>query len=373
MKKRIRLPALLLSLLLLAGCAAAPTGSSPAPSASPEQTAGTGDTRTITDAAGRQVEIPGTVSSVVCVGVCTLRYTTYLQAQDLIVGVESDEVGVPITKPFSYFNQDLFASLPITGNNGETYDEEILKVNPDVIIANTDADSAQALQDKTGIPVVVVPLNEGMFDDNVFQILSILGEVYHKEDRAEELSAYLKGIQTDLAERTAGVADEDKPTVYVSGVSFKGSHGFEGTEAGYAPLAAINGVNLADTTGQTSAFSLDPEQVLTWDPDVIFVDFNGLSLINEDYASNPDFYNSLTAVQEGRVYSQISFRYSATNTELALADAYYMGKVLYPEQFADVDVAAKFDEIFETMLGVEDAYAQYQAAGYEFKEMTLGE
>ena len=72
-----------------------------------------------------------------------------------------------------------------------------------MIIANTDADSAQALQDRTGIPVVVVPLNEGMFDDNVFQILSILGEVYHKEDRAEELADYLKGIQSDLAERTA--------------------------------------------------------------------------------------------------------------------------------------------------------------------------
>lgn len=371
MKKHPRLPALLLALLLLAGCASAPAGSSPIPS--PEQAAGTGGTRTITDAAGRQVEIPETVSSVVCVGVCTLRYTTYLQAQDLVVGVERDEVGAPITKPFSYFNQDLFASLPVTGSNGEAYDEEILKVSPDVITANTDAASAQDLQDRTGIPVVVVPLNEGMFDGSVFQILSILGEVYHREDRAEELSAYLKGIQADLAERTAGAADEDKPTVYVSGVSFKGSHGFEGTEAGYAPLAAIGGVNLADTTGQTGAFSLDPEQVLAWDPDVIFVDFNGLPLISEDYASNPDFYNSLTAVREGRVYSQISFRYSATNTELALADAYYMGKVLYPEEFADVDMAAKFDEIFETMLGVEDACAQYQAAGYELKEMTLGE
>ena len=366
MKKHPRLPALLLALLLLAGCASAP-------SPSPEQTAGTGGTRTITDAAGRQVKIPETVSSVVCVGVCTLRYTTYLQARDLVVGVERDEVGAPITTPFSYFNPDLFASLPVTGSNGETYDEEILKVSPDVIIATTDAASAQDLQDRTGIPVVVVPLNEGMFDGSVFQILSILGEVYHREDRAEELAAYLRGIQADLAERTAGAADEDKPTVYVSGVSFKGSHGFEGTEAGYAPLAAIGGVNLADTTGQTGAFSLDPEQVLAWDPDVIFVDFNGLPLISEDYASNPDFYNSLTAVREGRVYSQISFRYSATNTELALADAYYMGKVLYPDEFADVDMASKYDEIFETMLVVEDACAQYQAAGYELKEMTLGE
>ena len=55
MKKQTRLTALLLSLLLLAGCAAAPAATSPSPSASPEQTAGTGGTRTITDAAGRQV------------------------------------------------------------------------------------------------------------------------------------------------------------------------------------------------------------------------------------------------------------------------------------------------------------------------------
>lgn len=80
---------------------------------------------------------------------------------------------------------------------------------------------------------------------------------------------------------------------------------------------------MANTTGQTGAFDIDTEQVLAWDPDVIFVDFNGMDLIKEDYATNADFYNSLTAVKEGRVYSQISFRSSASNLETALADAYY--------------------------------------------------
>ena len=56
-----------------------------------------------------------------------------------------------------------------------------------------------------------------------------------------------------------------------------------------------------------SLIHIYPEQVLAWDPDIIFIDFNGMDLISEDYASNPDFYNALTAVQEGRVYSQISF------------------------------------------------------------------
>ena len=88
---------------------------------------------------------------------------------------------------------------------------------------------------------------------------------------------------------------------------------------------------------------------------------------------NPDFYDSLSAVENGRLYSQISFRSSATNAELALADAYYAGTVLYPEQFADIDPAEKFDEIFRMMLGVEDAYSQYAAQGYTFSELKLGE
>ena len=158
----------------------------------------------------------------------------------------------------------------------------------------------------------------------------------------------------------------------VGGVSFKGHHGFEGTEAGYGPFTLIGARNLADTTGQSGAFNIDPEQVLRWDPDIIFLDFNGRDLINEDYAKNPDYYNALTAVQEGRVYSQISFRSSASNLETALADAYYAACVMYPERFADVDPEAKAGEIFEKLLGV-DPYGDLKEAGYEFRPIQIGE
>ena len=219
--------------------------------------------------------------------------------------------------------------------------------------------------------MVAIAHNEGIFDENALTTLEVLGEVFHKEERAQELTDYLLDAQADLARRTQDIPQENKPTVYVGGVSYKGHHGFEGTEAGYAPLAAIGAVNLADETGQSGPFNIDTEQVLTWDPDVIFLDYNGMDLIRENYAAAPDFYNALTAVREGRLYAQISFRSSATNAELALADAYYAGTVLYPEAFADVDMEEKFDEIFSTMLGVEDAYAQYAAQGYVFGPMTL--
>lgn len=348
----------LLCLGMLAGCGASDMG--------------TGNTRTITDGAGRQVEIPETVKSIVCVGVGALRYSCYMGAQDLVVGVEDCEKEPVISRLYNFVNIEKFRDLPVIGTNGQPYAEEIINVAPDVIVMSQYASvEADDLQEKTGIPVVVVPGSDTTLDEAAFETIRILGELYGKESRATELTSYLKGIRKDLEDRTKDIPERNKPTVYVGGVSFKGHHGFEGTEAFYGPFALINARNLADTTGQTGAFNIDLEQVLAWDPDIIFLDFNGMSLINEDYAKNPDFYNSLTAVREGRVYSQISFRSNASNLETALADAYYAACVMYPAQFGDVDPVAKAGEIFEMLLGV-NPYEDLKEAGYAFCPIKLG-
>ena len=329
--------------------------------------------RVITDGAGRQVEVPEKVESVVCVGVGALRYSCYVGAADLVIGVEDYEVKPGMTRLYNYVNFDKFKDLPVIGTNGEPYTEEIINLAPDVIVMSKSASvEADDLQAKTGTPVVVVPGSDTALGQDAYDTIRILGELYDLQTRATELAAYLEGIQQDLDGRTKDIPDSQKPSVYVGGVSFKGHHGFEGTEAGYGPFALIHANNLADTTGQNGAFNIDLEQVLSWDPDIIFVDFNGMSLINEDYAKNPDYYHSLTAVQEGKVYSQISFRSSASNLETALADAYYAACVIYPEQFRDVDPVAKAGEIFEKLLGA-NPYADLKEAGYEFRPITIGE
>lgn len=335
--------------------------------------ADTANARTITDGAGRQVQVPEKVQSIVCVGVGALRYSCYMGAADLVIGVEDYETKTDFMRLYNYVNFDKFKSLPVIGTNGQPYAEEIISLSPDVIVmskyASVDADELQA---KTGTPVVVVPGSDTTLDEDAYETIRILGQLYGKEDRAKELTDYLKGIQQDLDQRTRDIPEAEKPTVYVGGVSFKGHHGFEGTEAGYGPFALIGAKNLADTTGQTGAFNIDLEQVLSWDPDIIFVDFNGMDFIREDYAKNPDYYNALTAVQEGKVYSQISFRSFASNLETALADAYYAACVIYPEQFRDVDPIAKAGEIFEMLLGA-NPYADLKEAGYEFRAIEIGQ
>lgn len=347
---------LIAAALLLSGCGAAETPAE--------------NTRTVTDALSRQVAIPERVESIVCVGVGALRYTCYMDAADLVVGVEDYETRPGMDRLYNYVNFDTFKALPVIGTNGVPYAEEIISLAPDVIVMSQYASvEADDLQEKTGTPVVVIPGSDTTLDENAFETIRLLGELYGKEERAGQLTAYLKGLQKDLAERTKAV--QEKPSVYVAGVSFKGAHGFEGTEAGYGPFSLIYANNLADTTGKTGAFDIDPEQVLAWDPDIIFLDFNGMALINEDYAENPDYYHSLTAVQEGRVYSQISFRSFASNLETALADAYYAACVIYPEQFSDIDPEEKAGEIFEMLLG-ENPYEDLKEAGYAFRPITIG-
>ena len=313
------------------------------------------------------------MESIVCVGVGALRYTCYMGAQDLVVAVEDCEIKPVISRLYNFVNIQKFKDLPVIGTNGVPYAEEIIKVAPDVIVMSKSASvDADELQNKTGTPVVVVPGSDTTLDQNAYDTIHILGELYGKESRATELTDYLNGIQKDLNDRTKNIPEAEKPSVYVGGVSFKGHHGFEGTEAGYGPLALIGAKNLADTTGKSGAFNIDLEQVLSWDPDIIFVDFNGMNLIKEDYAKNPAYYNALKAVQNGKVYSQISFRSNASNLETALADAYYAACVIYPEYFTDIDPVAKAGEIFEKLLGV-NPYADLKEAGYEFRPIKIGE
>ena len=323
--------------------------------------------RELTDGAGRKVALPEKIGRVVCVGVGALRYSCYLGCADLVVGVEDYETKESITRLYNYVNFEKFQNLPIIGTNGQPSAESIIDVLPDVIVmsqsASVDADQLQA---KTGIPVFVIPGSDALLDDNCYATISLLGQLYKKQERAEVLAEYLRGTARDLRERMEGC--DRIPSIYACGISFKGAHGLEGTEANYGPISLLGLSTLADEVGLNGAFDIDKEQVLSWDPDMIFVDYNGLELIRQDMEKNPEFYENLSAIQQGRVYTQISFRSYALNLETALVDAYYAGSVIYPQAFADLE--EKIGEVFTMLLG-ENPYEALKEAGYVFTSLTL--
>ncbi|MPW25787.1 ABC transporter substrate-binding protein [Alkalibaculum sp. M08DMB] len=329
----------------------------------------TPETKVVTDSLGREVEVPAKIESIGSLGV--MRLLTYMEASDLVKGATDMDNVSELTRPYTYVHPE-YKDLAVIGQGGAggivPFDEEIIKLEPDVIFVVSDYDGCDELSSKIGIPVVAIA-NPGLFDSIMNDSIEIIGEVLGKEDRATEINTFMDEAQKDLKDRTKDI--ESKPTVYNGGLNFRGKHGFDGTSAEYGPFMSINANNVVDQTGQSGAFTVDLEQVLEWNPDIIFLNPENMDLVNEQYKKNPGFFNSLDAVKEGRVYTQLAYNNNYTNVEIALADAYYAGTVIYPEQFKDIDAEKKADEIFKFLLGKE-IYSDFVSAGQGFGQLTIG-
>lgn len=365
----------LLTLLSLTACGSAAEGADDAQASTQSEPAAT---RVVVDSYGREVEIPGEVKTIVCTGSGALRMISYLQCTDMLIGVEDTDKAYETStlRDYAHVYYETFRDLPAIGKGGGTsntaYIEELITLQPDVILSGYTQEALEDLQSATGIPCVSIRAQSINFiDESFYTAMRVAADVLGAQDRCEEVLSYIDSCKDDLAARTADIPEDTKPTCYTGAVTFSGAHGFTGTYSNFGPFMAIGARNVADQEGQDGYYDADPEKIVAWDPDYIFLDPGNMNLVNDEYAANPGYYNALRAVQEGNVYSCISFNNYSTNVGYAIADAYYAGTVLFPEAFADVDIAAKTDEILEFLLG--DAYYDEMVAdGLSFGVMELG-
>ncbi|MDO9557205.1 MAG: ABC transporter substrate-binding protein [Coriobacteriia bacterium] len=333
--------------LSLAGCAAEEPVSESEPAAA---------SATVIDLAGREVIVPENVERVVAIGPGALRLVVYAGGAKMVAGIEDIENKPPISRPYILAHPELL-ELPVIGAGGPDTApdaERLIGVAPDVIFVGQLADAAAAdeLQAATGIPVVVLSYGGlGNFDDAVVTSLNVVGTMIGTIERTDEVSAYITDTLADLSARTAGIDDGEKPTAFVGALGFKGMHGLESTQGKYPPFVAIGAKNVAGDLGTPGSVMIDKEKLLEWDPEYLFVDCSGLGLVAEDVAANRALYEGLSAVNDGCVYTQLPFNNYWTNIEVALADAYYAGSVMFPDRFADVDAVAKADEISTFLAG----------------------
>jgi len=357
-----------LAVILLAACA------------TPDST--DGNTVIVTDLAGREVTVPASVDRVVAIGPGALRFYVYAGNLEYVVGVEDMETGDVSFKPYMLANPHL-SDLPIIGQGGPNNTpnpEKLLMVDPDVIFSTytTDATAANELEAKTGIPVVI--LNYGgsgfgttpIFDQTVQDSLLLIGQISKTNEKAQNAVNFILQSQDDLESRTKEIPDDEKPTIYVGCLGSKGTHGIESTQGKYPLLDVIHAQNVVDETGESGSIMIDREKLLDWDPDYIFIDQGGYAAVLEDYQKAPKFYESLSAVQNDQVYAQLPYNYYNTNLGTAIANAYYLGTILYPDEFADIDPEQKADEIYQILVG-HSVYEQLTSTYGGFDRLALGE
>lgn len=323
--------------------------------------AGAAELLSMTDTAGRLVRVPYRPERIVCLGPGTLRLIVYLQAQDLVAGVEEMEKRNPRGRPYWLAHGGKLEKLPTVGPGGPASInkkpdmERVLAVRPQVVfITYMDADLADRVQAALGIPVVILSYGRfASFDEAVLDSLKLAGAILGREARARQVEDYVHALRSDLDRRTRTVAEERRPSAYVGGIGYRGGQGILSTELDYVPFAWTHTRNAArdvPTRLGTHVF-LDREKLLELDPEVIFLDGGGLELVRADSARHPAFYQTLRAFKNRKVYRLFPFNFYTTNVETALVDAYAVGKVLYPDRFTDVDLARKADEIFSFFVG----------------------
>lgn len=358
----------------------------------------TPETRIVTDVWNREVEIPYEVKSIVCLGSMGPRFAAYLDVVDMMVGAEDSDIEkMSVRYDYSPVYHEQLKELPSVGagggsgdNNG--YAEAIIQAQPDVIIAGFNEDAADELQAQTGIPVVSVRYRtQGFIDEGFHRAMRVFAEVVGAQERCEQVLAYVDACKADLNDRTKDIPDADKLRAYTGAVTFNGRHGFAFTYVNFPAFTAVNALNVADVlleerTGEAAAeaaasgkayigndgFEVDLEQIIAWDPDIIFLDPGNMDLVNDEYANNPGFFDSLRAIQEGQVYTMPSTNAAGPNVTYLLINAYYAGLTLYPEQFSDVRLEDKAAEIMEMMLG-ENFFDQMVEGGLYYGTITIGE
>jgi iron complex transport system substrate-binding protein len=200
--------------------------------------------------------------------------------------------------------------------------------------------------------------------DDLYGALDLIGEVMGNPGRADEVQDFIDDRITELD----GITSESNATsVYVGGIGFRGAHGMLSTEPAYSSLEFVNGNNVASSLGLEHAF-VDKEKILDWDPEVIFSEAGGLSIAETELSEGT--YDTVDAVDAGRVYAVLPYNWYTTNFGTVLGNSYYIGKILYPEEFEDIDPIDETNEIYEFLVG-EGVYQQMADDFGGFKELEV--
>ena len=339
---------------------------------------------TITDMIGREVTVtPGGYSRVVCIGAGALRMYSYIGDVSLLCGVEDIDNATlaerpkmfdSVARPYVLAYGDVFAQLPSCGVGGPQAQaaeaEKILSCEPDIVISEyEDVEKEDALQEQLGVPVITLKSGPGgVFDENFFGTMRLLGMIFGHEEKAEALVSFIQGERAEIESRTADIPEDAKPSVYICGLGNWGTtnHLMVGTEK-YIVFRVANIKNAVTGVEGAAIQPIEEEKfvALGEDMDILFIDAAAVKNIKPLYAEDPTMFDTCKAWQEGEVYLEMAYNAYYTNYEIALTNTWFIAKTVYPDLFADIDMDAKVNEVTQAFYGL-DLAEQIAAAPASF-------
>lgn len=328
---------LVLMLMLIGGCAGDPAGG---PEPGQEKVS-------FTDSAGREVEIPAKITRIVPSG--TMAQIVLLSlAPDKLVGL-AERWGPEAAG----FIAEEYLSLPVLGQfyggKGDHNLEEIARADPQLIIdvgepKSSIGEDMDEISAKVDIPAVHITATL----ETMGEAYRILGELLGMEEEAAVLADYCEEIYSRTAQLAAGLGEEEKVRLlYCTGAKGLNVIPRGSFHAEIVDLVSNNVAVVEETAGKGTDNTVDLEQILLWDPEVIIF---GPDSIYESVAED-EKWQELTAIEERNYYRVPVGPYNwmgfppSVNRYLGMI---WLTKLLYPEEagYDDFDEAVRYCELF---------------------------
>ncbi len=298
---------------------------------------------TITDTAGRKVELPVNLQRIV---------TGPVVMPNLIFAVDGTGdklVGMHPMSKSAWKNSVLKIMAPGMAKAATDFIqggfkmnvEEVLKLKPDVVFQVSFEEGNIAQFEQLGIPVIVT--HEGLrnLDQYLEKHISLVGKVLRKEERAKQLITDFKAADQMIAQKLAGLPKEQWPKglilFNVEKLMVTGTGSFANFWLNHTGAENVAKGIKTSPRGAT----VNMEQILAWNPEVIYIT-NFCPTRPEDLYKNTvpgQDWSEIEAVKNKRVYKIPlgEYRWYPPSGDSSLM-LKWMAQKNHPEQFSDYDI-----------------------------------
>ena len=339
--------AILLVAVIVAGCSTQQASTSPVKET--ETPVSSPATKTITDLADRTVEIPGNVTRVACLVGPSYEKVFMLGQKDRIA------LRTGMKRPWALLVNPDLEKIPTTSSAQDPNVEDLIEKNVQVVFFWDYPLPVQKMTD-AGITVVstqstrnVPDTIEGFIEFEKKEV-QLFGEVLGPAamHKADEYCTYFDEKVRYVTSRVAKIPAGERPNVYyVRGPDALTTHGRNSYTQYWVEMAG--GIMVSRDTEMEGLQQVSIEQVLNWNPDVIFMG----RLDSTDAVMNDPKWSSVKAVKDGRVYVNpdgvMYWDYSSEGVLLMM----FIAKTLHPDIFEDLDLVKEVKEFYRRFYGYE--------------------
>ena len=212
-------------------------------------------------------------------------------------------------------------------------------------------------------------ISTGKWDYDVLETfenwIQILSQIFPEQSKTEKVTAYSQEVYDTIQERVSGLKEEEKKDILFlyqyddKQIITSGKHFF-----GQFWCDAVGGRNAAEEIeAENSTAVINMEQILAWDPDVVFLT-NFTAAMPEDLYTNAiggQDWSTVQAVKNQEVYKMPLGSYRSftpgADTPVTLL---WMAQKVYPDLFADIDLEQEVKDYYKEIYGVELTDEQVQ-------------